>query len=202
MNNLLVHDAYIEIICDVTKNDIVKIGPSMTFTHKYVVSENGIPKTLNKKGKILDIIKDENKIIVDMSVEYRSNIEEFDISTFVSTYYGDLFGDHRVIPEVLYGRVNVIDTGRWALYDTKEDCIYRDGDIIHLGIIADPNVGRLFDIKVSDEDFLFFKVDCSQEGKSIVHSYENRGRATKNKYGLKELDNKAICFTMEGGLEV
>lgn len=202
MNNLLVHDAYIEIICDVAKNDIVKIGPSMTFTHKYVVCKNGIPKTLNKKGKILDIIKDENKVIVDMSVEYRSNIEEFDISTFVSTYCGDLFGDHRVIPEVLYGRVNVIDTGRWALYDTKEDCIYRDGDIIHLGIIVDPNVGRLFDIKVSDEDFLFFKVDCSQEGKSIVHSYENRGRVTKNKYGLKELDNKAMCFAMEGGLEV
>lgn len=197
MRKLLLHDAYIEIICDVRKNEIMRIYPMSGFAHPYIcMDDNGNPKTVMKKGRVLDILKDGNKVIVDMSVEYRSQIEEFDVLTFICTYCSDLFSDIRgpLVSEMLFGRVHIVDTGKWCVYDqSQDDFMLREGSIIYKDIEPGKSrYGRIYDIEFTKLDklngVLSYKMDCSTQGCSEVYSYDKSMTATLDKYNLWNLN--------------
>ena len=204
MRKLLLHDAYIEIICDVRKNEIMRIYPMSGFAHPYIcMDDNGNPKTVMKKGRVLDILKDGNKVIVDMSVEYRSQIEEFDVLTFICTYCSDLFSDIRgpLVSEMLFGRVHIVDTGKWCVYDqSQDDFMFREGSIIYKDIEPGKSrYGRIYDIEFTKLDklngVLSYKMDCSTQGCSEVYSYDNSMTATLDKYNLWNLN--IVTFGVE-----
>ena len=197
MRKLLLHDTYIEIICDVRKNEIMRIYPMSGFAHPYIcMDDNGNPKTVMKKGRVLDILKDGNKVIVDMSVEYRSRIEEFDVLTFICTYCSDLFSDIRgpLVSEMLFGRVHIVDTGKWCVYDqSQDDFMFKEGYIIYKDIEPGKSrYGRIYDIEFTKLDklngVLSYKMDCSTQGCSEVYSYDKSMTATLDKYNLWNLN--------------
>lgn len=179
----LLHDAYIELICDCRKNEKIRIHPNFPFTYSYAIQDykSMAVDVVDKKGKVIDINRNNFYVVVDMSIEYKSIITKYDICTFISQYFDNYILDIQgTIPnEILSHRITVVDNDKWCIYDDQYDSIFREGDIVNIGA----RNGRLFDIHF-ENDVLSYKVDCSTQGHSDVLIFSNVGSVETDEHGL------------------
>ena len=184
----LVHDAYIELICDCRKNEKIKICPSFTFAYSYALQNNKSMtiEVVDKRGRVININRDDFSVVVDMSIEYNSIITKYDICTFISQYLGDYILDIQgTIPnDILSHRITVVDNDKWCIYDDLHDSIFREGDIVN----TRARNGRLFDIQL-ENNMLSYKVDCSTQGHSDVLIFNNAGSVETDEHGLLRILN-------------
>lgn len=178
----------------------VIVTPGIKLSRPYMKICDGIPKEIDVRFRVIGFSlsyenDDDIDIIVDESVDYKSDIKKYNLKSFLYTYREEFF----VYPEkfelsifplnLAYSIVG--DRNNITLLDIDNNALYRKGDIVDQSTIYD-GTGRLTNIGLiknekSGSYELSCTVDCSSEGRSRVIKTTCVGCKS-------EIHPYAICF--------
>lgn len=179
----------------------VIVTPGIKLSRPYMKICDGVPKEIDVRFRVIGFSlscenDDDIDIIVDESIEYKSDIKKYNLKSFLYTYREEFF----VYPEKfelsifplnlaysIVGNRNDI-----TLLDLDSNTLYRKGDIVDDWSTTYDGTGRLTNIELTKNEKaglykLSCTVDCSSEGRSRILKTTCTGCKS-------ETDPSAICF--------
>ena len=142
--------------------------------HHYIVDKNTL-KYITHDGYIIDI-SDDGILTIDISTQYKSNIQKIGISSFIQIYLDQKeTGYNSILPRSLLAMEDkdIVDKkDNYLLFDLKFKTMIKEGNIVKNTKTGDR--GRLFDLKIDmDKRTVSYKLDGSIEGYSNIYEFDD-----------------------------
>lgn len=142
------------------KEALIKTGQvfNYTFIDKKTLKEQ------KSKGMITAILDDE-KVIIDLSTRYRSNVRTVTINAFFSYYLND-------IGIAGLSACHIIKSDNHCIFDRMNGSVIREGTIVTNKKTND--TGKFFDFEINrDRLSISYKLDCSLKSYSNIVEFED-----------------------------
>ena len=141
------------------KEALIKTGQvfNYTFINKKTLEEQ------KSKGMITAILDDE-KVIIDLSTRYQSDVRTVTINAFFNYYLNQDGYD--------IGIARLIKSDNYCIFDRIDGSIIREGTIVTNKKTND--TGKFFDFKINrDRLSISYKLDCSLKSYSNIIEFED-----------------------------
>lgn len=146
------------------KEALIKTGQvfNYTFINKKTLEEQ-------KSKGIITAILDDEKVIIDLSTRYRSDVRTVTINTFFSCYLNQ---DGYSIDIARLDACPIIKSDNYCILDRIDGSVIREGTIVTNKKTND--TGKFFDFKINrDRLSISYKLDCSLKSYSNILEFED-----------------------------